>query len=126
MLLSKLNSVGAIFISCPEAADVIRRIARRESVVKGRERFTILLSPIFPFYPLSLHHHSLSCPPSLYSPVSVYVHTYARCLLSPHIRTKPFMLVFSFFPDVSFHSFLRSKYLPSFIISLAFYIDDIS
>ncbi|KYN13925.1 hypothetical protein ALC57_13999 [Trachymyrmex cornetzi] len=29
--------VGAIFISCPEAADVIRRIARRESVAKGRE-----------------------------------------------------------------------------------------
>jgi len=37
MLLSKLNSVGAIFISCLEAADVIRRIARRESVAKGRE-----------------------------------------------------------------------------------------
>ncbi|KYN32130.1 hypothetical protein ALC56_13508 [Trachymyrmex septentrionalis] len=29
--------VGAIFISCPEAADVIRRIARRETVAKGRE-----------------------------------------------------------------------------------------
>lgn len=54
MLLSKLNSVGAIFISCPEAADVIRRIARRESVAKGRERFTLLLQPILP---------SLSPPP---------------------------------------------------------------
>lgn len=35
MLLSKLNSVGAIFISWPEAADVIHGIARRESVAKG-------------------------------------------------------------------------------------------
>lgn len=51
MLLSKLNSVGAIFISCPEAADVIRRIARRESVAKGRERFTLLLQPPLPLLP---------------------------------------------------------------------------
>lgn len=51
MLLSKLNSVGAIFISCPEAADVIRRIARRESVAKGRERFTLLLQPNLSSHP---------------------------------------------------------------------------
>lgn len=100
MLLSKLNSVGAIFISCPEAADVIRRIARRESVAKGRERFTLLLQPILP----SLSRSSLTPHPVLLPvlhrlthPSSLY--TYARCLLSPRIPSPsypPLLL-----PDVS-------------------------
>lgn len=67
MLLSKLNSVGAIFISCPEAADVIRRIARRESVAKGRERFTLLLQPILP----SLSPFSPRTPSSFLSSIAL-------------------------------------------------------
>lgn len=98
MLLSKLNSVGAIFISWPEAADVIRRIARRESVAKGRERFTLPSPTDQPSAPsLSLFP---SCPPSPYrSPVALHarrvasrlLYTYALCLLSPHILTDPFI-----------------------------------
>lgn len=56
MLLSKLNSVGAIFISCPEAADVIRRIARRESVAKGRWKG---LPSYFNQFSLLFHLHLL-------------------------------------------------------------------
>lgn len=70
MLLSKLNSVGAIFISCPEAADVIRRIARRESVAKGRERFTLLLQPILP----SLSPSSPRAPSSFLSSIALLTH----------------------------------------------------
>jgi len=114
MLLSKLNSVGAIFISCPEAADVIRRIARRESVAKGRERFTLLLQPNSLPTPLSPHHPS--CPPSPYSPVSVYVCTLST--ISPY-SNQALHTRFSFFL-MSAHSFLRLKYLASFAISVLY------
>ena len=115
MLLSKLNSVGAIFISCPEAADVIRRIARRESVAKGRERFTLLLQPSPPSQ-LSPHHPS--CPPSPYSPVSVYVCTLST--ISPY-SNQALHTRFSFFL-MSTRSFLRLKYLAPFTISVVLYI----
>lgn len=72
MLLSKLNSVGAIFISCPEAADVIRRIARRESVAKGRERFTLLLQPILSLH--SLLPLSPRAPSSFLSSIALLTH----------------------------------------------------
>lgn len=72
MLLSKLNSVGAIFISCPEAADVIHRIARRESVAKGRERFTLLLQPILPS--LSLPLLPSRTPSSFLSSIALLTH----------------------------------------------------
>lgn len=115
MLLSKLNSVGAIFISCPEAADVIRRIARRESVAKGRERFTLLLQPSHPTVPSSSFLSSIA----LLTRLSVYVCTLST--ISPY-SNQALHTRFSFFL-MSARSFLRLKYLAPFAISVALYIN---
>lgn len=93
MLLSKLNSVGAIFISWPEAADVIHGIARRESVAKGPtgERGEALL-PRRPSFPLPLSspqkHAPSSSSPALRAMHAV-VYLYARRLLDIYPNASP-------------------------------------
>lgn len=143
MLLSKLNSVGAIFISCPEAVDVIRRIARRESVAKGRKRFTLLLQPTHPrspspppFSPLFFFLSSIALLARLCIPMHVvyYLPTFRlslSCLLPPPHPSSPAAFLL---PDVSslvravaisllvhlarFHSLYQcARYLKLFLLS---------
>ena len=72
MLLSKLNSVGAIFISWPEAADLIRRIARREELTREGERFTSFPRLLPGGFPVSLATTTLDNP-LLPKPICIYL-----------------------------------------------------
>lgn len=109
MLLSKLNSVGAIFISWSEAADVIRRIARRESVAKGWESSALpaldqpsclslsLFATLFILLPVLLRCAAASSP---YTPVSLYLCTRSFPAICSYSNTELFIPLFLFHPLV--------------------------